>query len=110
VYQRVALRLSYHLIKQAAHDLLHVDMAPCSIKWCVERRSEEYAYTEKLLLRRILESPVIHVDETKISIHGFQQFVWVMTDGSHVIFRLTETRETHFFKTTPRRLQRYACF
>jgi predicted RecB family nuclease len=98
VYQRVALRLSYHLIKQAAHDLLHVDMAPCSIKWCVERRSEEYAYTEKLLLRRILESPVIHVDETKISIHGFQQFVWVMTDGSHVIFRLTETRETHFLK------------
>jgi len=98
VYQRVALRLSYHLIKQAAHDLLHVDMAPCSIKWCVERRSEEYAYTEKLLLRRILESPVIHVDETKISIHGFQQFVWVMTDRSHVIFRLTETRETHFLK------------
>jgi len=51
-----------------------------------------------LLLRRILESPVIHIDETKISIHGFQQFVWVMTDGSHVIFRLTENRETHFLK------------
>jgi predicted RecB family nuclease len=98
VYQRVALRLSYHLIKQVAHDLLHADIAPCSIKWCVERRSQTYAYTEKLLLRRILESPVIHVDETKISIHGFQQFVWVMTDGSHVIFRLTETRETHFLK------------
>ena len=98
VYQRVALRLSYGLIAQAAQDLLHIDISRCSIKWCVERLSEEYAYTEKLLLRRILASPVIHVDETKINIHGFQEFVWVITDGSHVIFRLTETRETHFLK------------
>src|SRR5208282_2809232 len=98
VYQRVVLRLSYYLIKQAAHDLLHLDMNACSIKWCVDRLSAEYAHTEKLLLRRILESPVIHVDETKISIHGFQQFVWVMTNGSHVIYRVTETRETHFLK------------
>jgi predicted RecB family nuclease len=98
VYQRVALRLSYGLIAQAAQDIFHVDIATCSIKWCVERRSEEYIHTEKLLLRHILESPVIHVDETKINIHGYQQFVWVITDGSHVIFRLTETRETHFLK------------
>ena len=98
VYQRVALRLSYGLIAQAAQDLLHVDISRCSIIWCVERLSEEYAYTEKLLLHRILENPVIHVDETKINIRGFQQFVWVITDGNHVIFRLTETRETHFLK------------
>jgi predicted RecB family nuclease len=98
VYQRVALRLSYGLIAQAAHDFFHVGIPRCSIKWCIERRSEEYAYTEKLLLRRILESPVIYVDETKINIDGFQQFVWVITDGSHVIYRLTETREADFLK------------
>ena len=55
VYQRVALRLSYGLIAQAAQDIFHVDIATCSIKWCVERRSEEYIHTEKLLLRHILD-------------------------------------------------------
>ncbi len=56
--------------------------------------ADEYATTEDSLLKRLLKSPIIHVDETKISIRGTQQYVWVMTDGTNVIFRLTETRET----------------
>ncbi len=55
--------------------------------------SEKYAATEALLLEKILASPFIHVDETKINIKGMNQYVWVLTDGPHVIFRLTETRE-----------------
>jgi len=38
-----------------------------------------------------LESPFIHVDETKISIQGINQYVWVLTDGMHVIFQLSST-------------------
>lgn len=53
----------------------------------------EYATTEKRLLKRILSGPVIHVDETKISICGEDQYVWVLTDGQRVVFRLTTTRE-----------------
>ena len=45
------------------------------------------------MLKKILESPVVHVDETKINIQGVSQYVWVITDGLHVIFRQTETRE-----------------
>jgi hypothetical protein len=46
------------------------------------------------MLTRILASPFIHVDETKLNIQGVDHYVWVLTDGLHVIFRLTETRET----------------
>jgi len=35
----------------------------------------------------------VHVDETKISVEGIDQYVWVFTDGTHTIFRLTRTRE-----------------
>jgi hypothetical protein len=35
----------------------------------------------------------VHIDETKISIQGDDHYVWVFTDGKHVIFRKTETRE-----------------
>ena len=44
--------------------------------------------------RNILQSPFIHVDETKISIQGRNWYVWVLTDGKHVVFRLTDSRET----------------
>ncbi|PYT20187.1 MAG: IS66 family transposase, partial [Acidobacteria bacterium] len=40
------------------------------------------------------ESPFVHVDETRLSIRGVDQYVWVFTNGQHVVFRLTETRET----------------
>jgi hypothetical protein len=49
--------------------------------------------TEKLLVKKILESPYIHVDETKIKIQGIDNYVWVLTDGIHVLLRMTETRE-----------------
>jgi hypothetical protein len=36
------------------------------------------------------------VDETRLSIVGVQQYVWVLTDGKRAVFRLTEGRETDF--------------
>ena len=46
----------------------------------------------------MLQSPALHVDETKLSILGTHQYVWVLTDGKHVVFRLTESRETCFLE------------
>jgi hypothetical protein len=33
------------------------------------------------------------MDETTINIEGTSQYVWVITDGTHVIFKLSENRE-----------------
>ena len=52
-----------------------------------------YATTEKLSIQRLLESPFIHADETPINIQGVAHYVWVFTNGKHVVFRMTETRE-----------------
>ena len=46
------------------------------------------------MLRRLFASPFIHVDETKLNIQGVDHYVWVLTDGLHVVFRLAETRES----------------
>src|SRR4029434_9108011 len=47
-----------------------------------------------LNLQRLLRSPFVHVDETRLSIQGNDHYVWVFTDGAHVLFKLTETRES----------------
>lgn len=93
VYQRLVLRLPYQIIVQETEELFSESISPGAIVNFLTYFSEYYAETELILLKYILESPFIHVDETQISIQGINQYVWVFTDGKHVIFRLTKTRE-----------------
>lgn len=55
--------------------------------------AEYYTAAEKLSIQRILENPYVHVDETLINIQGVDHYVWVFTDGKHVVLRMTEMRE-----------------
>lgn len=94
MYQRVVLRLPYSAIIGVIHNLFAEQVSPAALVNFMKQMAAEYSATEALLLKRILDSPFIHVDETKINICGSQQYVWVLTNGTHAIFRLTETRES----------------
>ena len=94
VYQRIVLRLPYRVITQAMEELFHETASEASIVNFVESFAAYYRRTESILVKALLESPFVHVDETRLSIDGVDQYVWVFTDGRHVVFRLTETRET----------------
>jgi hypothetical protein len=89
----MVLRLPYLIIVQAFEELFHEQIGGSTITYFFKYFAQYYAETEGLLLQRLLASPFIHADETRINIRGTEQYVWVFTDGSHVIFRLTETRE-----------------
>lgn len=97
-YQRVVLMLPIAPIKQALAALFSETVGKSTICKFMHQLSDHYSYTETLLLRRILRSPYIHVDETKISIQGRKWYVWGLTDGKRVVFRLTATRETSFLQ------------
>lgn len=93
VYQRISLRLPYSAITRTIEDLFSEQVAKATIVNFIRNVSDQYVSTENLLLARILASPFVHVDETKISIQGTHSYVWGLTNGIHVVFRLTETRE-----------------
>jgi hypothetical protein len=92
-HQRVALRLSYLSIVEAAEEYFGEKMNAGRIPEFIQNMGQYYAESEKILGQLLLKSPFIHADETKISIQGGNQYVWVFTDGNYVIFKLTETRE-----------------
>jgi predicted RecB family nuclease len=94
IYQRIVLRLPYRIIIQVMEDLFNERTSIASAVNFMKYFAEYYASTERLLIQRLLESPFIHVDETKISIQGTDHYVWVFTNGNHVVFRMTETRES----------------
>lgn len=94
VYQRIVLRLPFRMITQAIEELFHETASAASIINFVESFAKDYRRTESILVKRLRESPFVHADETRLSIRGIDHYVWVFTDGRHVVFRLTETRET----------------
>lgn len=98
VYQRVVLRLPYGAISRSLQELLSEHVNESSLHGFIQQFAEKYGGTERLLLKRLLKSPTVHVDETPVNVRGTKWYVWVVTDGSHVIFRLTETRETTMIK------------
>lgn len=93
VYQRLVLRLPYRIIVQVLIDQFHEKISPGTIVNFLRYFSNYYSDTEKIIIQNILTSPFIHVDETKINILGIDHFVWVFTDGQHVFFKHTKTRE-----------------
>ena len=99
VYHRIVLRLSYRLISKAVEDLFHETLVGTQAEQLVAKSAREHARTEARLLERLLWSWHLHLDETKISIRGVQQYVWVITNGNHVVLRLSETRETHMLRS-----------
>jgi predicted RecB family nuclease len=93
IYQRVVLRLPYEIIAKATDHLFGIRLGTSTLVYFVGNLAEYYAWTEAAILQAILKSDFVHVDETKISIRGVDHYVWVFTDGKHVVFRMTETRE-----------------
>jgi predicted RecB family nuclease len=93
VYQRIVLRLPYRVIAQVTEHLFGVGVSASSGVNFLRYLADYYAPTAEANLRAILESDFVHVDETRINIEGIDHYVWVFTDGKHVLFRMTETRE-----------------
>lgn len=94
IYQRIVLRLPYRIILQEIDDLFNERMSEGTLINFIGYFAEYYGATEKFLMRRIWESPFVHVDETLINIQGVDHYVWVFTNGTYVVFRMTETRES----------------
>jgi hypothetical protein len=68
-------------------------VSPSVVTKFIYLTANEYALSENLLLKKLVRSPVIHADETKINIRGVSHYAWVLTDGQHVVFKLSDTRQ-----------------
>jgi hypothetical protein len=88
------MRLPLNKIVQLVEDSFGEQVNQSTISQQILKFSCFYLDTERMLLKRILKSPFVHMDETPINIRGSSQYVWVITDGIHVVFKLTENRES----------------
>ena len=92
-YARVVLRLPYDMISHVAQDMMGIQCPVSTLVNVFREVSEHYSAAQKATEQLIAQSEFVHADETRLNIRGKDQYVWVFTDGEHVAFRLTETRE-----------------
>src|SRR5215211_7594934 len=95
-YLRVALRLPYGTINIIVQDMFNEDISDPLIIQCLQEVARYHSHTEKAIFGSILASPFLHIDETQVNIDDVNQYIWVFTDGKHVVFKYTETREADF--------------
>lgn len=93
-YHRLAMRLPYDKIAQLVEDTFGEHVTNGTINQLFIKSADFYKETERMLLKRILNNHFVHMDETTINIRGALQYVWVITDGTHVVLKLTENRES----------------
>ncbi|MFH1329013.1 MAG: TM0106 family RecB-like putative nuclease, partial [Candidatus Bathyarchaeota archaeon] len=95
-YQRVSHRLSYENIKTMIRDLFNEEFSDKLVILYLNEVARHYSSTEEKITQNLLNSPYLHVDETQINVDFVNQYIWVITDGIHVVFKHTETREASF--------------
>lgn len=100
VYQRLFLRLPLNVISEEFKELFHETISQGTLVNYIKSFAEYYSDSQEILLSKILDNSFIHVDETPINIRGINQYVWTFTDGNHVIFKFTETREANIAHET----------
>lgn len=93
-YQRVGFRMSYQSISQITEGLFGENLDRRFMIRAIQDMALYYSETEDKLAQQLRESPFVHADETKINIRGIDWYVWVFTNGKHVVFKLSDSRET----------------
>lgn len=100
INQRLVLRLPLNIIQKEIQELFNETISQGTLVNYIKNFSESYSGSEQILFEKILASPFMHADETPINIRGINQYVWTFTDGNHVIFKLTESRESDIVHKT----------
>lgn len=96
VYQRVAFRMPYRNIRTTIKDLFNEKLSLNRITDYLQEMAQRYSKTEEHIIRQLLDSPFLHVDETPVNIDHVNQYICGFTDGKHVVFKYTETRDASF--------------
>lgn len=67
VHQRVALRLPYESIVESSQEYFNEKISVTLPAFFLGKFAKYYAETEELIIRNLLTSPFIHIDETKVN-------------------------------------------
>jgi len=96
VHQFIICSISFTNLERITRDLLGL---PLNYERFIEIKSNAVKYytdTYENILSKIINSRIIHIDETKIKLQKEEGYVWVLTNMEEVVYFYRPTRETEF--------------
>ncbi len=98
MFEHIAHRISYGILAEMLKECFGLTVSRSELHLCKSLMSWYYRTGFRRLLRRILSSPVLHIDETEVNLRTGKGYVWVFTTLEEVIFLYRPTREGDFLK------------
>jgi len=92
MYQMIELRISQIAIAEALNQTFHFHFERHIIHRQKTLMAKRYKITCEHILKCIVKGKLVHVDETKVTIDGEDEYVWVITNLENVIYFHTKTR------------------
>ncbi|MDH4087572.1 MAG: TM0106 family RecB-like putative nuclease [Nitrospira sp.] len=98
IYQHVAMRQSLKKVAEVLDGLFGYSVSMGSLAHIKRAMANKYASTYQLLVRRIKNGDLVHVDETAVSIKGNKAYIWVFTNHDEVVYFYSDSREGQLLK------------
>jgi predicted RecB family nuclease len=98
VYQNNVCGVNMSKVRKGLEEIfgLHLDIYP--VESAMDRIAAFYETLYADILKEIVASPVIHIDETTVRMRKQQGYVWVLTTMDKVYYFYRPTRETDFLR------------
>ena len=101
VYQNVACGVNMLQTKESLEDVFGLTLPDCQAYRWKRYMSAFYKDLCSEILQSILNSPVIHIDETTVKLKKQRGYVWVMTSMDKVYYFYKPSREGSFLRKRP---------
>jgi predicted RecB family nuclease len=98
VNQKIQYQLSSESVINVLKDSLGIEVSPTQMTRFKGVVANMYRGTYNEIMKELVNSQVIHVDETIARIKGIDGYVWVFANHAGVYYEFRETRETDFLK------------
>jgi len=93
VFLTIDLQISQSAATRFINQFFGLDLSRESAGRFKKSLAEFYAVSYKKILRALVRSSLVHVDETKVSLNGQSAYVWVLANQEHVAYFVSENRE-----------------
>jgi predicted RecB family nuclease len=93
VFSVIELRIAQRAVARMMGTLFGFHMTPTAVNSIKIDATQHYQETYRSILRQIVGGPLVHADETQVTVKGRTHYVWVFTNLEQVAYVYSESRE-----------------
>ena len=98
VYQNAVLGVNMSKVRKSLVDVFGLHLDQDNLDRSKVRFAAIYEPLYAQILSEIIQSPVLHIDETPVNVRKLKGYVWVLTTFDRVYYFYRPTRETEFLR------------